>query len=396
MPDVLGNEPHGPPRWVLAVGVVAVAAMVTALALRTEDAGPSSAAPSPSPTAAGFDAGRAGNACGGDVALPVVDALDKPTGTHLRLLVGDRDLRLVDVDEGWAKVLAPPSPPRAVTLLARNGRDIVAVMRDPCAAQAFGTGQVGIVDPDTGTVTPKGRGDDILPGLPMTVAEFDPAGGVVMRQLDGTRLITLPPGWRPWARTAGGYFAEVLNNGFDSGVPPTVGIGTTASAELSQSFGDGTVVGASSQRLFWMASCSPGPCLLSWQAPGDDASTAQAIGGAGWGGIVSPDGNRLAFRLPRSSGRFGQHPGPPNDVAVVDIRTGRVQVLPGLVVAAKAGLTLAWSPDSAWLAIGGDLGTGHLLLLWRDGMKQLARVPLSDTGGGTTGPPALAFVDQSR
>lgn len=397
MPDVLGSEPHGLPRAVLAAGAVAAVAVVAVLALRAGNSGPASSGPSRAPsTAATFDAGRAGNACGGDVQLPVVNALDKPDGTHLRLLVGDRDLRLVDVDEGWSKVLAPPPPPRAVIQLAHNGRDVVGVLRDPCSAESFGTGQVGIVNPDTGVVTPKGRGDDILPGLPMTVAQFDAGGGTVLRQLDSTRVTPPPPGWRPWARLPSGYFAEVVNNGFDSGVPPTLGIGTTATATLSRPFGDGIVVGSSPQRLFWMAGCKTTPCMLSWQAPGDDASTAQAVAGAGWGGVVSPDGNRMAFRLPRSAGQFGEHPGTPNEVAVVDVRTGRVQVLPGLVVAAKAGLSFAWSADSSWLAIGGDLGRGHLLLLWHDGMKRVARVPLTDSGGGTTGPPALLFVDQSK
>ena len=104
---------------------------------------------------------------------------------------------------------------------------------------------------------------------------------------------------------------------------------------------------------------------------------------------------RVAFRLARKEGRLGQHPGPPNDVAVADLRTGSLTVLPGLVLPPKASLTLTWSADN-WLAIGADLGARSMLLLWREGMERPGEVPLPPTGGGTTGPPALAFVDQSR
>jgi hypothetical protein len=158
------------------------------------------------------------------------------------------------------------------------------------------------------------------------------------------------------------------------------------------------VVAGSPERLFWVAGgCDPNPCLLTTTTVRDGASTARAIHGQAWGGVVSPDGEKMAFRLPRANGQFGNHPGPPNDVAVLDTRADRLQVLPGFVLPPKAGLTLAWSPDSTWLVIGADLGTGALVLIWREGMARPAEVPIPPTGGGTTGPPALlVLAAQSR
>jgi hypothetical protein len=79
-------------------------------------------------------------------------------------------------------------------------------------------------------------------------------------------------------------------------------------------------------------------------------------------------------------------------VAVLDAQTGSLRVLPGLVLPTKAPTTFAWSADSRWLAIGADLGTEPLVLLWHEGLERPARVPVERTFGGTTGAPALVVL----
>jgi hypothetical protein len=398
MADVLDNERGPAPLWVVPLAMVVVVALVVGLAWRWSSSpdpagqrGPVAETPSPAPEPR-VSVARAGNACGGDVEQPVIDGGALSTRTGLRILVGDRDLRVVDVDAGSTRVIRS-SVGTSVTQLAQDGRQVVAVQRNPCSVAGYGHGEVGIVDTVTGMVTSRGRGDDILPGSPLTVGLFE-QDGVRLRELNSTQSTPLPPGWRPYARTSTGYFASVVRNGFDSGVPPAIGVGTPAKAELTKTFGGGDVVGASADKLFWLAGDCPGVhCLLTWTSV-DGTNTAQAIDTYAWGGSVSPDGTKMAFRKQRASGRLGEHPGPPNDIAILDMSRGGAPllVLPGLALPAKAGLTLAWSPDSEWLVIGADLGTGAAVLVWRHGMDRPARVPVPPTGGGTTGPPALLVL----
>jgi hypothetical protein len=109
-------------------------------------------------------------------------------------------------------------------------------------------------------------------------------------------------------------------------------------------------------------------------------------------GTFSPDGRHVAFILPRTEGQLGPHPGPPADVAVLDVTTMSLRILPGLVLPPKTFVTATWSPDSTWLVLGADLGTRALVLIWRDGMSLPAEVRVPSPAGGTTGPPALLVL----
>jgi hypothetical protein len=81
---------------------------------------------------------------------------------------------------------------------------------------------------------------------------------------------------------------------------------------------------------------------------------------------------------------------------VLDFVTTDVQILRGLVLPAKTSVSMAWSPDSAWLVLGTDAGTRPLVMLWHDGMQGPAEVAFPAVPGRTTGPPAvLVLADQS-
>lgn len=406
MSDVLDNEPRSAPRWLPPLVVVGATAIAVALTVNRppESGRPPVAASSPSqfsPAGSPLPApGTAGNACQGDLSLPLVAPGPKPRRTGLRLLVGDRDLTLVDVDAATTRVLRAQVPP--VTALMSWGNDILGVLQDRCQAQGFGRGQVVRVDPVTGATSQGQPGDALLPGSPPTILDDDPDGGsAYLRQLDSSTTRTrIQDGWLPLARRGSAYFvsvqpsqAKIVAEGV--GALGTVGIGDPTTGRMIRPFGSGVDVAADASKLVWVAGgCDPGQCLLSVTGPDGIASAQGLKGRRPWSGVISPNGSRVAFRLSRTTGGLGALPGPPNDVAVLDIRTGKVRVLPGLVLPIRSGLTLTWSPDSEWLVIGADLGTRPLILIWRHDMDRPAAVPMPATGGGTTGPPALLVLPQ--
>jgi len=330
----------------------------------------------------------------GDVELPVIDVGPAPTGTRLRLLVGDRDLRVVDVDAGTTRQLTSPAQlgrAKVFSSLARRDGRVFAVVSGACGGDGLGEGHVVEVDPTTGRLTPAGRGDEILPGTPATALEYDaPNSRWLVRRLAGGRATALPAD-QPFPLAAAGSSYVLAVAGRQRLVPPTIGLGDAATGRLTRSFGTGNPVAASEHGVFWTAGDCLQRCLLTHtELAGVD--TAQSVRAAPCCGTVSPDGRWLAFRLPRTTGRLGPHPGPPSEVAVLDSLTGYLQVLPGLLLPAKAPTTLAWSADSRWLAIGADLGTAPLVLLWHEGMERPARVPVARPTGGTAGAPALVVL----
>jgi hypothetical protein len=405
MAEELAHEPTPTPRWVLAA--VAVAAVAVAGGLLTRGGQePRTASPAPTPSGSTPPSSpseralpgpaTATSACRSDVELPQVDAAPPLRGTGIRLLVGDRDLRLVDVDAGTTRVVTSPAQlgrGTAVSALARTGGRVLAVLNGECGAGGLGSGRVASVDAETGRLTPAGAGDEILPGTPATVLAYDaPGGRWLLRRLAGGARTPLPEAWSFPLAAAGPSYVMSLIPPNAGAAPPTVGLGDPVTGRLTREFGGGIPVAASEHGVFWVpGGCTPDRCLLA-RTGLDGVTTAQPVRAEPCCGSVSPDGRWLAFRLPREGSRFGAHPGPPSDVAVLDAQAGRVRVLPGLVLPTKAPTTFAWSADSRWLAIGADLGTTPLVLLWRDGMPRPARVPVEAALGGTAGAPALVLL----
>ncbi|MDT7571753.1 MAG: hypothetical protein QOE05_1927 [Actinomycetota bacterium] len=394
MSDVLDNERGPAPFWVVPVAMLAAVAVVMWLAWHWHTE-PSAAPPRPSPSASPTPertlvTTQARNGCGGDVERPLIDAGSVPPGTGLRLLVGDRDLRSVDVDTGNVEVLAPLRDERSFTELTQTATQVLAVLRNPCTVEGYGKGVVAAVDPVDGEVSSPRSGDVVLPGEPPSVLDLDASRPMLVRELRGQASSTVPGQWQLHARVGDEYFVSV-SSGTDA--PPQLGIGSPKTGALTSTFGSGTVVAASGEKMFWVAGDCDVHCMLV-QTYVDGSNVATPLDTAAWGGSVSPDGTKLAFRKPRPSGRLGEHPGPPNDVAILDTTAEGVRpvIVPGLVLPAKAGLTLTWSPDSQWLVIGADLGTGPAILIWRQGMDAAAEIRMPATPGGTTGPPALLVL----
>jgi hypothetical protein len=376
---------------VVALYVVAIHAPTPPAPPTAQDAVPSAAAsplPEPAPSLH-----RAGNACQSDLTVPTFSGGPRPRGTGLRLLVGDRNLQVVNVDLGTSRVLSTIGRGLSVTELHQAGSSVLAVTHTSCGA-GVDDGEVGILDPLRGDIVSTGRGDSVLPGTPTTVVAFDGGGEPRVRALHGPGPSPLPHGWV--ASAASGPDLVVSATSSDPHVPATIGIGNPATGRLTRTFGKGYVVAAAPGRAVWLAGeCHPGPCLLTVTGPDTFNSAVQARSFPCCG-TFSPDGRRVAFILPRTDGELGPHPGPPADVAVLDVTTMSMRILPGLLLPPKTFVTTAWSPDSTWLVLGADLGTRPLVLVWRESMSLPAEVRVPALAGGTTGPPALLVLpDQS-
>jgi hypothetical protein len=86
----------------------------------------------------------------------------------------------------------------------------------------------------------------------------------------------------------------------------------------------------------------------------------------------SPDGRVVALQLTRAQHdpRFAtDHPAPPSDIAVVDLDSGAVHVVPGLELPAKSSAGLSFDATGAWLLATVNEGRSGLLLAWREGMS---------------------------
>jgi hypothetical protein len=395
--DVLGNEPRPGPRWLVPVGALAAVAVLVAVATHAPKPPPATHRPAPlpsrpSPAESPLVLHRAGNACQSDLPIPSFAGEPLPVATGLRLLVGDRDLRIVNVDLGTSRVLAAPGAGRSFTSLHQAGRSVVVVSHALCGTG--GPGDVATVNLLNGDTVSTGPGDVLLPGEPPTVVELGQDGAQLLRPLHSLRRTPLPTGWTAAATSGGGFVIGTTPS--DPGAQPTVGIGDPTRRRFTRTFGKGYVVAAAPNRAVWLAgTCNPGPCLLTTTAVGGPNSATQARSFPCCG-TFSPDGRHVAFILPRTAGQLGPHPGPPSDIAVLDFVTTDVQVLRGLVLPAKTSVSMAWSRDSAWLVLGADAGSRPLVMVWRDGMQGPAEVPLPAVRGGTTGPPAvLVLADQS-
>ena len=62
------------------------------------------------------------------------------------------------------------------------------------------------------------------------------------------------------------------------------------------------------------------------------------------------------------------YPLPPTDIAWLHLDTGRLDVVPGIELPGKVGLSLAFAPHSDWLVAALDAGRDTRLLAWRPGL----------------------------
>jgi hypothetical protein len=108
------------------------------------------------------------------------------------------------------------------------------------------------------------------------------------------------------------------------------------------------------------------------------------------GGTISSDGAAGLLIAPARSRppvHTYNHPEPPFDIAVLHLDTGALDVIPGIELAPKSGLGLAFSADNRWLAIALNEGTHTRLLIWRRGLGNPLQPPIQLPGPVLYAPP---------
>ncbi len=183
----------------------------------------------------------------------------------------------------------------------------------------------------------------------------------------------LPPNFTPLGAFADLIIGTVSAPGAEAGVSVTIRALDPATGDVKLDLGPASAVAVSHGLVVWAGSGCTSCRIHSYDlatgartvSRGPVAATQQL-----WSGLVSPDHHTLAFERQRSepaSYDLG-HPGNPNEVVTVDLSSGAVRVVPGLLPWPKSFAGLDFSADSRWLLLGLDEGTDVRLLLWRPGL----------------------------
>lgn len=394
--ELLSSGGPGLPRWARrAVLVVAVVGLVVAAAVwlgaggtpsRSSRAPTSSPVPQSSAPVAGATPGpwpTASGACGSDPELPIVSSTRPRTPTGLTLLVGSDALRAVDFDTGTALVTERLRPGDYIWSIAAGGYALTTRCHPGVQRLIRPNGPADVVD---GQVMVDGeRAYDVV-----SPDDTHPRGSLTL--LDGGMTVDLPRDFAPLAITSG-VVVGLLSNG------AVVGLVDARTGAVRARLGEGSVLAAGSGAVFWTTGCDISvarPCVLHRRDVRGGSVRSYALPRApGFAlGAVSADGSSLAFPLQRATldPRFDAgHPLPPTDVAVLDVRTGVVRVVPGVELPAKTAPALLYSADGRWLVIGLDAGTRTRLLAWRPGLTRPYEThPVPGLVFGT--PPAIGLA----
>ena len=341
-------------------------------------------------------------ACGTEVPLPILSSTPVAGRTGIHVLIGGDRLRVVDFDSGRASPLpgaqlrsgeyvfglGATSPTYAVTGPGCQGRGASRVLRiEPgrhtTMVVSLGRAEwlltegehawitrspTGTQHPD-GSITPLGRGAGVR--LPPWVYPFNVAsdGVVVAQRQDGQAC----PCSLVLVDLATGH------------------IQTNLSARA-------TLVAAGAGLLVWSQGChvtSDKGCVLHTRTLATGATRTYQLPRPLIGGIVSPDGRRLALLLERASQDplfASADPIPPSDIAILHLATGRLDIAPGIEVPPQTSPTMTFTPDGHWLAIAFNAGPAVRLLAWHPGLAhpyESAQVVAAEPGWA--GPPIIAM-----
>lgn len=438
MGDVLESGPRRPlPPWLGRAALVLLLAGAATAYLVTSGSDPGAApAGARQPTASSSPTPPIGSTaskpawptvagdCGAQAFRPLMTVPPLEERTGLRVLVGGSGLRLVDVDAGTVTDLPGAEAARGqpvTDLLVAGGR--VAALRWRCppipesevprvlvAPAPAGTGPPG---PATATSAPPMWGLLALSGHPWgVVADESPVTDPDthrnrLQRLDGPGTLTLPAGFGPYDGH-GSLLLGTLPPASDApDALPTVAVLDTRRGDVVATPAQGypVAIGASSDggsSIVWSQPCHSGStCAVTvLTLPGGRERSYSVPAGTTVNGAaqLSPDGRLLAFPLARASAdsRYAVgHPGTPYDVAVLDLGSGRLQILGGLELAPKTMVGLAFSADSRWLVLTVSEGSHGHLLVWRPGWPTPRRVGL-ELAGPLVGAPPVAVVPRAR
>ena len=394
-----------PPRWVwLVAGVAAVAVLAGVVVARR---GPHHAAASPPATSPvrGPHTPAAGSAarwpsvegaCRLPVYLPRIHLARHHPPVHVAVLVGGTALR--EVTPGGT--LSRPLPG-----LPGPGRVVMKLVSGPGADYAF-------VDPQCNGYLWVYR---IVAGAAhrLGTAAFDLLGGphhawavtyprhTLLTPLNGGRTVTLKAGADPVADTAAGLVVAYHPR---AGLPGTLELVDPKTGALVRRLARGSPLGAGAgvvlvslpgcgapltSRVCTLESIdlTTGKPTATFELPAGRVPVSDAVFSAG--------GTAAAFQLARA-GRDPRFTAgrPPADVVVLDLHTGRLDLVPGLELPPGTGAGLAFDASGSWLLATVSEGDHGELLAWRQGMPGPALV--TRLPGPLMAPPPLLLAPGGR
>jgi hypothetical protein len=313
----------------------------------------------------------------------------QPVHIHARLLIGGTGLR--EITPGGAvsgRLPGLPEHNRLVTTVVA-GRGAAYAFDTPCASS---TGSVRIYRVSSGGAHRLGVSADALIGGPHgTWALSYRSGGVLTRVLSplaGGRAVRFRSSTDPIADTAAGLVAVPYRP--LAGQRHAIELVVPSTGAVLRRVGDGFPMGAAGRVLLvslhgCAAMLAHGTCTLE----SIDLNTGRPLatvrlpaGRTPTGGDLSspvfcPNGTLAAFQLARA-GRDPRYAasslGPPSDVVVLNLRTGKLDIVPGLELPPGIWAGLAFDPSGRWLLATVSEGDHGDLLAWRPGMPGPALV----------------------
>jgi WD40 repeat protein len=321
-------------------------------------------------------------ACGTQVVWPIVSSTTVKEPTDIKVLLGGSGLRIVDFDTGHAASL-PRSP-------LRRGEFVVELISE---SQTYAvTGGCTFKQPRVLRIGAAGRASVItVPGFSTTVfadgprawsarlpTDFRPNGFLL--PLEGGSRVRLPVWFWPHAITSRVIVGHVGPTA--TGAGPLLLI-DAATGHVRDNLGDGRPVAVGHGVVVWAAGCdasSDRPYMLHRRFVTGVATSSYRLPrppGVG-GGVLSPDGRKVAFTLERArqdpryeheDPRYVQgRPAPPSDIVILQLDTGVIEVVPGIETSATSPPGLAFSADGRWLVVALDAGSRTRLLAWHSGL----------------------------
>ena len=367
--------------------ILVLVALLTLIVLRASTDRPQHhAAPSPTPSdlISTIPDGRsarawptAPGACGADTLLPIVSSAPPAEHTGIQVLLGGDRLRLVDFDSGHATTL-----PDAVV---RPGEYAAVLAGDPITAYAT-TGSCNetapyamlriSVDHRVSVIRPLGPTEWALTdGNRVWIASFasdiDSPYGTIAPVAGGQR-VRLPLGF---------YASAIVDDTVVGLLQPDPSISPTWLALVDARTGllrakleeHVAPLAAGAGQVFWTSGCDDdaSPCTLHRRPIDGGETLGSPLPRPACCGVVSPDGTRVAFLIerPSSDSGFDGHPLPPMDIAIMQLDSGRLSIVPGIELPAKSKPGLAFAGRD-WLVIALDAGSRTRILAWRPGLRQ--------------------------
>ena len=391
-----------PPRWVwAAAGVAAVAVLAGVVVARTGTHHAAASAPSRPPTAAASPvpgsrtaAARpvarwpsAAGACGSSVDLPLIRLARQHAGVHGRVLVGGAGLRQVTL--GGA--VSGPLPG-----LPEHGWQVTSLVAGPGAAYAFGvpcssaSASVRVYRIVAGAAHRLRVTADALLGGPhhAWAVTYRPRAVLTWVLTAGGRAVRVRSNTEPVADTAAGLVVVAYHP--PGGRRHLVELVDPETGAVLRRLGEGSPMGAAGHVLLVsLHGCAAPPghgrCTLESVnlTTGRPTATIELPAGRVPASgdlaspVFSPDGTLAAFQLARArpDPRFAAaSPVPPSDVAVLHLRTGRLDIVPGLELPPLTWAGLAFDATGSWLLATVSEGDHGELLAWRHGMPGPALV----------------------